>query len=306
MGKLRRSIIENFPKINNLSEPETSTVNDFAFRLPVFDHDHVIKLSLLFYNSILSAISFPTDYLSLKKNISEQITVSDKIRRNKKNNIMDGFPIELHKTLLEYIEQGDTANAVKTVDEIQERFSIISFGNLENMKTMSLWTSAMISKFLSDNSKNNSVSLDVDLDVINRITDSGSFDELLDVSRSIVSDVSNNMLASIYPGASALISQAVKYIRNNFSGNISLNSLCNILHVNSSYFSTLFKQEMNCTFTEYLTELRIEKACKLLLDTNLRIVDVASESGFEDQSYFNKVFKKTKKVTPREYRETNK
>ncbi len=304
MEKLRNSIIANFSKMNRLSPGEAAMVNGFASSLPIFRPDYVTKLSLLFYNSILASVGFPQEYLGLRKNINEQSNVSAKIRTGKKTNLSDDFPLDLHKALLSSIEQGDTLSAIKIVEDIHERFSILCVGNLEEIKTLSLWMSALISKFISDNGSDN-FNIDIDLDVINRIAESESFEELLDVSRDIVRHISGSMLSSVYSGSSALISQALKYIMTHFPDNIGLNSVCDYLHVNPSYFSTLFRQEMNRTFTDYLTELRIEKACKLLLETNLRIVDISSEVGFEDQSYFNKVFKKSKNLTPREFRQKN-
>ena len=74
------------------------------------------------------------------------------------------------------------------------------------------------------------------------------------------------------------------------------------LHVNPSYFSTLFKQEMGTTFTEYLNSVKVNYACELLTETNLSIIDISLATGFEDQSYFTKVFKRKCKMTPKEYR----
>lgn len=62
---------------------------------------------------------------------------------------------------------------------------------------------------------------------------------------------------------------------------------------------------MGVTFTDYLNSLKVEHACKLLTETNLSIIDISLSTGFEDQSYFTKVFKKAKGVTPKMYRSAN-
>jgi YesN/AraC family two-component response regulator len=67
----------------------------------------------------------------------------------------------------------------------------------------------------------------------------------------------------------------------------------------------LFKQEMGVTFTDYLNQVRINRSCELLTNTSLSLIDVSLQAGFDDQSYFSKVFKKIKGVTPKSYRNGN-
>ena len=69
-----------------------------------------------------------------------------------------------------------------------------------------------------------------------------------------------------------------------------------------SYLSKIFKEEMDCTFTGYVSRVRIEKSRELLLDGSISIADIAVMVGFEDQSYFTKVFRRTVGVSPGEYR----
>ena len=62
---------------------------------------------------------------------------------------------------------------------------------------------------------------------------------------------------------------------------------------------------MGQTFVECLTEIRLNKACELLSGTKLSIMDVSVMSGFENQSYFTKVFRLKEGMTPRQYRNMN-
>ena len=74
------------------------------------------------------------------------------------------------------------------------------------------------------------------------------------------------------------------------------------MELNPSYFSTLFKQSCGSSFKEYLNSIRIEESKKLLAATDRSILDIALSIGFEDQSYFTKVFKKYTGLTPKQYR----
>ena len=64
----------------------------------------------------------------------------------------------------------------------------------------------------------------------------------------------------------------------------------------------LFKKNLGMTFTEHLNQTRVGKSCSLLTSTTLSLSEIASRCGFEDQSYFSKVFKKQMGVSPKEYR----
>jgi YesN/AraC family two-component response regulator len=111
------------------------------------------------------------------------------------------------------------------------------------------------------------------------------------------------MVSSVYSGSSALITQGLRIINRSYTEKITLSDISKSLHVNPTYFSSLFTREMGKTFSEYLMELRISKAEELLKNTGLSILDAATASGFDDQSYFTKVFRKHTGLTPGKYRE---
>lgn len=96
----------------------------------------------------------------------------------------------------------------------------------------------------------------------------------------------------------------LQYVNKNFTSDISLQNISKKFTINPSYASQLFKKELNMTFTEYLTKMRISYACKLLDRMDMSIDAVAEKSGYNDYFYFIKSFKKVVGVTPRQYRES--
>ena len=74
------------------------------------------------------------------------------------------------------------------------------------------------------------------------------------------------------------------------------------MHLHPSYFSTVFKNAAGLSFKEYLNKVRIEESKILLQNTDFSIIDIAVAVGFEDQSYFSKVFKKYTGTTPKQFR----
>lgn len=100
-----------------------------------------------------------------------------------------------------------------------------------------------------------------------------------------------------------MLKKGLEYIENNFTEEtLSLNGVAGAIGVSANYFSSVFSQEMEMTFIEYVTKKRMEKAKKLLRQTEKHSGEIAAEVGYKDAHYFSSVFKKTVGCSPREYR----
>lgn len=97
------------------------------------------------------------------------------------------------------------------------------------------------------------------------------------------------------------IKNGEQFIINNYNKPIGLNDVASFLHINPSYFSYLFKQVTGYTFKNYLTQIRIEKAKDLLLNSSLNINQISQKVGYEDSNYFSRVFKKNTGYPPSSY-----
>lgn len=98
------------------------------------------------------------------------------------------------------------------------------------------------------------------------------------------------------------IQSAVRYLEIHFSETVTLADLAQRVYLSPSYFSRQFKLEMRVTFVEYLTQLRIKHAKKLLRMTDLPIDMIAEESGFHRASYFTTLFRRVQGQSPSAYR----
>ena len=96
--------------------------------------------------------------------------------------------------------------------------------------------------------------------------------------------------------------KAKEFIWGNYNQEISLKKIAEAVGINPFYLSHLFRKEMGISFLEYLTSVRISIAKKLLKQTNLSIIEICLEVGYQDPSHFAKVFKKKEGIHPTEYR----
>ena len=100
------------------------------------------------------------------------------------------------------------------------------------------------------------------------------------------------------------IKEIVAYIDKNYQdADLTLKKLSDEHYYHFNYISQTFKEIMGVPFVKYITSVRIKKAQTLLETTNLSIAQVADAVGFKDSSYFEKVFKKIKQITPTKYRD---
>jgi AraC-like DNA-binding protein len=93
-----------------------------------------------------------------------------------------------------------------------------------------------------------------------------------------------------------------EYVMQNFHGKVSLEEAAQLSNLSVSAFSRFFKSRVNKSFSDFLTEVRISHACKLLHETDLNISEISYDCGFFTLSNFNKLFKERIKMTPVQYR----
>jgi YesN/AraC family two-component response regulator len=98
------------------------------------------------------------------------------------------------------------------------------------------------------------------------------------------------------------IERALDYINKTPLDQITLKEAADSIHINPSYLSQLFKQQLNKKFVDYITELRIEESKRLLENTTLRMSEIAERVGYSDLAYFSNNFKKIVGCSPSEFR----
>jgi YesN/AraC family two-component response regulator len=100
------------------------------------------------------------------------------------------------------------------------------------------------------------------------------------------------------------IGEAMAYIQAHLGEPITMRELADSLHLNSSYFSVLFKEQVGLNFSEYLMRKRVQRAKELLVQTVLPISEIAERVGYQTDKYFIKVFKSLEGISPSKYRHT--
>ena len=99
------------------------------------------------------------------------------------------------------------------------------------------------------------------------------------------------------------IYRVMDYIKSHYGSKITLEEIASSVHVSASHLSVLFRKETGQTISAYISYVRIEKSKQLLKTSEIPIAQIGALCGFEDQSYFTRVFKQQTGLSPKKYRQ---
>jgi len=146
---------------------------------------------------------------------------------------------------------------------------------------------------------------------LEKLSNTQGFDSLLEFL-SILYDLSisrnQEILASasyvghIDPSRSKRIEKVTNYIQESLHNEIRIKEVAEMVNMSETAFSHFFKKQTQRTFTDYLIDIRIGYAARLLMDSEQTISEICFESGFNNVSNFNRTFKKKRGVTPSDFR----
>ena len=95
------------------------------------------------------------------------------------------------------------------------------------------------------------------------------------------------------------------YIREHYVEDITLSMLSDFIHMSPAYLSHVFKSNVGIGYKQYLTKIRMKKACEMLKNTNKKVYEIAELVGYDNYASFNKIFQKEFCVSPQKYRMTD-
>ena len=302
MGDLREGGVASLFSLNHIHFDALPKAILFLKAIKEYNPKEVSHLSNLFWNSVLAAVSPNADYVGINSRFKEQNKISVSLQKHKKENKTTRYPYDLENQLFDRVKGGDTQSAPEILADLLERISLSETGDLSSIKTKVLSICTVLMRFVTDRTILTQEQAESYYFNMNGLNKAESFQELSILTSGFVKNLTEAVASISYSGNSQIIRLAIQYVNEHFKNKISLKTVAGHLHTNPSYLSMLFKQEMGITFTDYLNQIRINRSCELLVNTNLNLIDISFQVGYDDQSYYTKMFKKLKGVTPKNYR----
>lgn len=254
----------------------------------------------LFASSICVSDSFHELFLVQRSN-RQQDTIGAYIQQFKSDKLAKLYPVEQEHDLVDAITQGDRETAEQLLDELLGYlfFSSADGDTLHSrmaellavMGRAALYCGANGEQVFSISHKGMSRLrlLAAKEDMARLLTD--TLDQLIDLVYHLMDTKHKN-----------IIHRSIDYMKRNCGQRLTLEEVARYAGYSPTYFSRLFREELGCTFQRFLNQLRVEKSQALLLSTTMSSAEISGIVGFEDQSYFCKVFKQFNGVTPDQFR----
>ncbi|HJC75748.1 MAG TPA: PocR ligand-binding domain-containing protein [Candidatus Mediterraneibacter faecavium] len=304
-----------------MDEPDSILISDVAKRyripmddaldlydetreLPVIEPGHVNHISHLLFYLFSSLIAESREELRQNnQKLLQQSQISESIQRYKGGSIRtDSYPYEKEKALIAQVKRGDVREANAVLNDLLG-YVLFSQGNsLDVVKSRAIELCSLLSRTAIEGGAPTDSILKLNNHFLQNLQQINTLDTLCYKLQEIVETFSESMFNYIPSRNSELIKKAMLYISEHFSNPLTLEEVAAYVHLHPSYFSTLFKSSTGSSFKEYLNMVRIEESKRLLSNTDYSIIDIAVAVGFEDQSYFSKVFKKYTGLTPKQFR----
>jgi AraC-like DNA-binding protein len=213
-----------------------------------------------------------------------------------------GYPLDKERMLLAALRRGDNETGRKILNEL---LAILFFSNPDHFKFIqfrAIELVVLLSRAAITPGNTEDVMLETNNRYLRRIQEAKSIEELTDVLHIIVERMSGQIFSFQGVRHASALRKAERYIWENYTRKISLQEIATASGLSAPYFSTIFKEEMGENLSSYLNRLRVEKASHMLTETDLSLSDIAGACGFEDQSWFSKIFKSFTGVSPGKYR----
>jgi AraC-like DNA-binding protein/ligand-binding sensor protein len=218
-------------------------------------------------------------------------------------------PLDKERLLLAALRRGDYDNARKILHELLEGIGAANPGNVDFMQLRAIELAVMLSReALSAGHTKESAEYRTALEVNNRyfkkIQESKSVSEIMHILGGIIDCIGGRIFSFQGVRHASALRKAERYIWEHYTRKLSLQEIAEVSGLSASYFSSIFKEEMGENLSGYLNRLRVEKAAALLSETDLPLSEISGACGFEDQSWFSKIFKSYLGVSPGKYRES--
>ncbi|MDR0718945.1 MAG: helix-turn-helix domain-containing protein [Treponema sp.] len=259
---------------------------------------------------LFCAESFSSDsgayHETLCRQAKQQDDISEKIELLKKKNPSGSFgaeyPLEKERQIITALRQGDRENANEFLNEFLAILFISHIDQFPYLNFRAMELVVLLSRTVIGPGYDARALLKTNKYFFKLIWESKNIKDLADVLHFALNHFAEQISSFKGIQHASAIKKTERYIWENLSRKLSLKEIAAVSGLSGPYFSTIFKEEMGENVSCYINRLRVERACALLTETDMTLSMIADSCGFEDQSWFTKVFRTYTGISPGRYR----
>lgn len=302
MGYPDELLIDNLIKNHDLSITCRSKFNLYLNMIPIVDPQRVRYLSRLLLLLSENITTVVNNNNPSREKSHQQSKISEVIHEMKLKEFIEFYPYEKEKELIIRLKNGDIIGSKASLNKLLGHILFNTGGDIEIIKARVLELCALLSRAAVEAGGELDEIFGMNYKFMTQLSKINNIEDLCFWLSKILERFGNSVFNKYDIKNRDIIKQSINYMNDNYMNPINLESVAKYVHLNPTYFSTIFKKELSVGFSDYLNKIRIEQSKLLLSNSNYSILDIAIMVGFEDQSYFSKVFKKMVGVTPKDYK----
>lgn len=213
------------------------------------------------------------------------------------------YPIDTEKDLLIAIEQRDRNNAQRILNDLLGYILFSTGGYIDVVKTRVCELLVLISRRVVESGGSQKKSLSTNVDFFKDIWDLKTVDEIVSFLSKRIPNYMSEILDDDTGTESPTVSKVIRFINENYDKDLNLRMISDYVFLSPNYLCKLFKKEMNMTVVKYINLVRINRSRILLEKSEQSIEEVSVRVGFDEVSYFSKVFRDETGISPGRYRQ---
>ena len=303
MGDTDERLLDQAITLNNTPASQLSRIALFTARMRRFPPTQIQKLSTLLYAAVLHSQQDYEDYAHALSRHRQQLAMGEQIQARKRSAAFSSSPTcaELESLVMESLRSRDLDSALEYQKQLLDELILVEGGNFDSVKMHMLDLYLSLTRIATESGVPLRKVFGGNLGLLSSFNNVENVDTLSEWARHSAELFANEVFAGLSP-LSSTTAKAVSYLGEHYMEKITLRDLAGKLFVSDSYLSKLFRQELGTSFTDYLNKSRVEHSIDLMQGTELSLLEISGMVGFEDQSYFTKVFKRITGETPRQYK----
>lgn len=242
-------------------------------------------------------------FLDQQSRLSEYIHDLKRRFSGKQSQALLRYSLETEEQLQEAVRQGDHAAAQSAAHEILGAMHMAGFEEPKTLRFRIQEILALISRAAVKGGAETAGILESSAALADMLASLSSFEQMSELFLQAVGQYADKVVEAKELKHEEAIKKTLRFINESYWEKITLQQASAAAGFSPSYLSRIFKVEMRCSFSAYVNQVRISHAKKLLKHTSATLVEIAGMVGYDDQSYFSKVFKSVTGITPGSYRE---
>lgn len=235
----------------------------------------------------------------------QQTEIEEFIRENKESGLDKHYPYQSERELIGKVKIGDRTGAREILNSILGTILFQNPGDINVLKARLVELLTVLSRSAAEGGVDINLLLEKNLKYLNKVINIDSQEDLC----VWISLALNDFIESVYTSQDARkitqVKPALEYMEACYDQPITLADIAKAAHLSISRLAHLFKEQMGITTIDYLTGVRIGHAKRLLLATDKTCTKICFDVGYNNQSYFTRIFKDAVGMTPRKFRESN-